>query len=155
MEASKWKTVWPRSFKGEFWENSFISIIITLISSKISSTLYADGRDKDKFKLRNFNCSTTSLPRNDMVLIGGEWNARVGHYDEFDKWQIWHRGPVSQWRMLSSFCRRAWILFFRYQKKYLVTCNSLANQYSNQIDLYWSSLEDLKIWRSVLSATSK
>ncbi|VDN51711.1 unnamed protein product [Dracunculus medinensis] len=59
--------------------------------------------------MRNFNC-IKSLPKPDMIIIVGHWNARVGRVrcrcDDLNNWQIWHRRPMCQWGM-SSLCRKA------------------------------------------------
>ncbi|VDN58591.1 unnamed protein product [Dracunculus medinensis] len=57
-------------FKGKFCNISVISVY--------TPTLSADDRDKDKFYVE-LQLLTKSLPKHDMVIIGGDWNARVGH----------------------------------------------------------------------------
>lgn len=53
-----------------------------------------------------------SQPKSDMILIIGDWNARIDR-DKLGDWQIWHKGPMCQWRTFSSFCRTLWALSYQ------------------------------------------
>ncbi|VDN52975.1 unnamed protein product [Dracunculus medinensis] len=57
-------------FKGKFCNISVITVY--------TPTLSADDRNKDKF-YAELQLLTKSLPKHDMIIIGGDWNARVGH----------------------------------------------------------------------------
>ncbi|VDN59102.1 unnamed protein product [Dracunculus medinensis] len=48
------------------------------VISVYTPTLSANDRDKDKF-YAELQLLTKSLSKYDMIIIGGDWNARVGH----------------------------------------------------------------------------
>lgn len=49
-----------------------------LVFNVYAPTSCADNRDKDMFYVE-LQLLTNSLPKNDMVIIGKNWNALVGH----------------------------------------------------------------------------
>lgn len=107
------------------------------IISLYAPTLCADCHIKDKFYVRLL---ATPLPKHSMVIIGGDWNAQVDYNAvEWTRWLALRnmalRKPLRQWKMLSSFRRKAWSfvtnICFWHRWRHLFMWNSPDNQ---QID---------------------
>ncbi|VDN53320.1 unnamed protein product [Dracunculus medinensis] len=132
---TEWKPVNDRMayarFKGKFCNISVISVY--------APTLSADDRDKDKF-YAELQLLTKSLPKDDIIIIGGDWNARVGHNaaamtSTIGKYGIGDRCANGE-RLRYAEEHELFVtnICFRHHKKHLVTWNSPDNQHFNQID---------------------
>ncbi|VDN58433.1 unnamed protein product [Dracunculus medinensis] len=74
--VNEWKSVSDRMayahFKGMFCNISVISVYVPVLS--------ANDSDKDKF-YAELQLLIKSIPKHNIVIIGRDWNARIGHND--------------------------------------------------------------------------
>ncbi|VDN56501.1 unnamed protein product [Dracunculus medinensis] len=111
---------------GKFCNISVISVY--------APTLSADDRDKDTF-YAELQLLTKSLPKRNMIIIGGGWNARVGNNAAAMTSTIGKYGIEDRCANRERYGEEHELFvtsaYFRHHRKHLVTWNSQDNQHFN------------------------